>query len=341
VRVQPTRGRRRRIRRTSGRLAFVGSVLGVAGVIHVLAGGGAQASPAPQSRPPVHTSLLVLPEGARDDAASMPAAPGLAPLAGRHSVGVWMAEGLAARMLGILRVPPSSSASAVGPDGLSLPGSVAVTVVVKGKTHDVLTNAATVGQLLSAMGIRPDWNDRVTPSIQTPILRAPAVRYVDVTLNTETVTAGLPFQVYTTYSSKVPVGKTQVTQPGREGSVVRLYRVRLEDGREVGRRLLSQRVTRAAVAEWRVVGVPPRPAGTRQQRVGEASWYDHPGLTAASPSIPFGTHVTVTNLANGRSVTVVINDRGPFGGRLIDLSREAFSRIAPLGAGVCEVQIAW
>ena len=56
-------------------------------------------------------------------------------------------------MLGILRVPPASSTSAVGPDGLSLPGSAEVTVVVKGKSHDVLTNADTVGQLLSAMGI--------------------------------------------------------------------------------------------------------------------------------------------------------------------------------------------
>ncbi|TMK83342.1 MAG: septal ring lytic transglycosylase RlpA family lipoprotein, partial [Actinobacteria bacterium] len=65
------------------------------------------------------------------------------------------------------------------------------------------------------------------------------------------------------------------------------------------------------------------------------------GLTAASPWLPFGTRVTVTNLANGRSVAVVINDRGPFGGRIIDLSQEAFSRIAPLGAGVCQVRIAW
>jgi len=252
-----------------------------------------------------------------------------------------MAEGLAARMLGILRVPAASSTSAVGPDGLSLPGSVAVTVVVKGKTHDVLTNAATVGQLLSAMGIRPDWNDRVTPSIQAPILRAPVVRYVDVAVSTVTATSALPFQVYTTYSSKVPIGKSQILQAGRSGSVARTYRVHLEDGREVSRRLVSQRVTGQPVAERRVVGVPPVPAGMAQQRVGEASWYDHSGLTAASPWLPFGTRVTVTNLANGRSVTVVINDRGPFGGRIIDLSREAFSRIAPLGAGVCQVRIAW
>jgi rare lipoprotein A len=79
-------------------------------------------------------------------------------------------------------------------------------------------------------------------------------------------------------------------------------------------------------------------------QVGDASWYSFApgsGLTAAHPWLPFGTHVTVTNLANGRSVTVVINDRGPFGGRIIDLSPEAFGQIAPLGQGVAHVRITW
>ncbi len=78
--------------------------------------------------------------------------------------------------------------------------------------------------------------------------------------------------------------------------------------------------------------------------VGEASYYTFApgnGLTAAHPWLPFGTVVTVRNLANGKTVTVTINDRGPFGGRIIDLSAEAFSRIAPLGAGVCQVRLTW
>ena len=79
-------------------------------------------------------------------------------------------------------------------------------------------------------------------------------------------------------------------------------------------------------------------------QVGEASWYGFApgdGLTAAHPWLPFGTVVTVENLENGRAVQVVINDRGPFGGRVIDLSDEAFARIAPLSQGVCQVQLTW
>lgn len=52
-------------------------------------------------------------------------------------------------------------------------------------------------------------------------------------------------------------------------------------------------------------------------------------LTAAHRKLPFGTKVKVTNLDNGKYVTVVINDRGPFsGGFDIDLSKKAFDKIA-------------
>lgn len=63
-------------------------------------------------------------------------------------------------------------------------------------------------------------------------------------------------------------------------------------------------------------------------------------LTAAHKTLPFGTIARVTNMQNGQYVDVVINDRGPFvTGRLIDLSRSAFSEIASPGAGVISVQI--
>lgn len=51
-------------------------------------------------------------------------------------------------------------------------------------------------------------------------------------------------------------------------------------------------------------------------------------LTAAHRELPFGTKVRVTNLANNKSVVVIINDRGPFTkGREIDLSKKAFMKI--------------
>jgi rare lipoprotein A len=66
-------------------------------------------------------------------------------------------------------------------------------------------------------------------------------------------------------------------------------------------------------------------------------------MHAAHLTLPFGTTVTVRDLDNGKSVTVVINDRGPYGvpGRIIDLCAPAFAVIAPLSQGVANVQISW
>lgn len=66
--------------------------------------------------------------------------------------------------------------------------------------------------------------------------------------------------------------------------------------------------------------------------------YSHFSNTAAHRTLPFGTRVQVTNVANNKSVVVKINDRGPFiDGRVIDLSRSAFSEISDLDVGVIEV----
>lgn len=84
-----------------------------------------------------------------------------------------------------------------------------------------------------------------------------------------------------------------------------------------------------------------------------ASYYDEPqatangeqfdpeALTAAHKTWAFNTRVRVTNPANGKSVVVRINDRGPYvAGRCIDLSRAAFRAIAPLSQGELTVNYA-
>lgn len=68
--------------------------------------------------------------------------------------------------------------------------------------------------------------------------------------------------------------------------------------------------------------------------------FDPDAMTAAHKTLPFNTKVKVTNQANGKSVVVRINDRGPYvGGRCIDLSRGSFSKIASPNAGVAQVKV--
>jgi len=89
-------------------------------------------------------------------------------------------------------------------------------------------------------------------------------------------------------------------------------------------------------------------------QVGSASWYALDGrmtangermnsrrMTAAHRRLPFGTRIRVTNLRNGKSVIVRINDRGPFArGRILDVSKAAARRLGFLGRGHTKVRIA-
>lgn len=94
---------------------------------------------------------------------------------------------------------------------------------------------------------------------------------------------------------------------------------------------------------------------TQQTYRGGASWYG-PGfhgrltangetfnsnhLTAAHRTLPFGTKLRVTNMNNGHSVVVRVNDRGPFiKGRIIDLSAAAARRIKMIDSGVASVRV--
>jgi len=97
---------------------------------------------------------------------------------------------------------------------------------------------------------------------------------------------------------------------------------------------------------------PPEPG---RPVVGVASWYgrQHQGratssgeafdmnqLTTAHRTLPFGTRVRVTNLENGRSVVVRVNDRGPFTAtRILDVSLAAAKALGMVGAGVARVEM--
>jgi rare lipoprotein A len=105
---------------------------------------------------------------------------------------------------------------------------------------------------------------------------------------------------------------------------------------------------------------PPGDASATQQEPvvqqrGEASYYSDKfqgqttasgdrfsqhKLTAASPSLPLGSRVTVTNETNGRSVNVTVNDRGPYvDGRVIDLSKKAAEKLKMKEDGVVPVTV--
>ncbi len=63
-------------------------------------------------------------------------------------------------------------------------------------------------------------------------------------------------------------------------------------------------------------------------------------LTAAHPTLPFGTRLRVTNVSTGRSVTVRVNDRGPYvPGRIVDVSYSAADALGMVGKGIANVKL--
>lgn len=103
------------------------------------------------------------------------------------------------------------------------------------------------------------------------------------------------------------------------------------------------------------VSMDASPLGLQADEVGLASWYgarfhkrrtasgerfDMMALTAAHPTLPFGTRVCVRSEATGRSVVVRINDRGPhIRNRVIDLSRGAAEALGVMGLGLKPVEL--
>jgi rare lipoprotein A len=76
------------------------------------------------------------------------------------------------------------------------------------------------------------------------------------------------------------------------------------------------------------------------RRTASGEPFDNRAMTAAHPTLPFGSLVRVTNPATGKSVIVRINDRGPFGrGRVLDLSRAAAEELGMIARGRAKVEL--
>jgi rare lipoprotein A len=123
--------------------------------------------------------------------------------------------------------------------------------------------------------------------------------------------------------------------------------------------VLLAAVVSLAACQKRIDPPMPQPAAAPPapvfEQTGKASWYgpwhhgrktasgekfDMNDLTAAHRTLPLGTEAKVTNLENGKSVTVTVNDRGPYkNGRIIDLSKRAAEELGIKDQGLAQVKI--
>lgn len=216
-----------------------------------------------------------------------------------------------------------------------------------GETEGAATTwQKTVGELIDELklekGIEVGEADIVEPSRETEITRSD-IFVLKVTSVEKTVVIekeSLAFKTITETDPNLIKGKKVVKQKGQKGVKEYVYDVErhLIDGKwQIKKKLLvKSEITKEPLAEILSLGSKEEVYGT-----GKATFYDAPlSDIAAHRTLPLGTVVEVVNLKNGKSVKVRIGDRGPFGeGRVIDLSRQAFSQIGSLGEGIVPVKI--
>ena len=110
------------------------------------------------------------------------------------------------------------------------------------------------------------------------------------------------------------------------------------------RRVITKAAPKPVIKKTTPTTAKPRPTATTPPRTqsGRASWYNHDAGICAHKTLPFGTVVTVTNVANGKSVQCTVGDRGPYvQGWIIDLNPREFDQLAPQSTGVIDVRLTW
>lgn len=214
----------------------------------------------------------------------------------------------------------------------------AVRVLVDGEERTIAAIAPTSESIIAEAGIALGDDDLVLPVREATVSDGTEIAITRVEIREETKETKIPFATKTEEDDELSWRKKIVKQKGENGVRTTVYRVSYHNGKEVNRKTLSTEITKEPVTEVVTQGTYVK---TGKAHRGAASWYAWTGtMAAANPWLPKGSYVRVTNMDNGKSVIVVINDRGPFvPGRIIDLDKVAFEKIASIGAGVINVKM--
>lgn len=220
--------------------------------------------------------------------------------------------------------------------------AVGMKVSVDGRGRRVISSAPTVREMLNQAGIQLGPSDYSIPALDTVPVQEGLVTVVRVKRIVESRKVQIPFQIRKQPDPQMDKGVRKIAQKGSKGLKLRRVVVLYENGRVSQSKFLSEKVIRKPTDEIVRLGTgrPLKLTGNSQE--GVASWFSAEGYTAAHRTLPFGTRIRVTNTGNGKSVIVTVRDRGPYvDGRVVDLSDDAFSELAPLGSGTFRARLDW
>jgi hypothetical protein len=216
--------------------------------------------------------------------------------------------------------------------------AVKITTLVDGRTIENYTLQKNLTAFLSENNIVLGRLDKTEPNINIPLQNNTKIIITRINVEEKVIPEDIDFKTITNSDSKMGWREEKITQKGEKGVIEIKYKITYKNNKEISRVVLEKNITREPVTQITTKGTYMKLGGTAK---GQGTWYAYVGgLFAASTSIPKGSYAKVTNTATGKSVVVQINDYGPQGkGRIIDLDKVAFQKIASLGAGVIGVKV--
>jgi peptidoglycan lytic transglycosylase len=141
--------------------------------------------------------------------------------------------------------------------------------------------------------------------------------------------------------SSVVTQKTELVAANRTASVEHNRKTSVAANRHLGvTRKHTPFASKKSAAETQIASHGIASFYTTGTKTASGERFDTNELTAAHRTLPFGTRVRVTNVTTGQSVTVRVNDRGPFiSGRIVDVSHSAATTLGMVGGGIAKVKL--
>lgn len=213
-----------------------------------------------------------------------------------------------------------------------------ITIKADGKTIEGYAFGKSIEEALKENGINLSRLDQTTPLRKFPVENNSTIIVTRINVEEVVEKEDIDFKTTVKTDSKLGWREKKIEIKGEKGIREVKYEITYKNGKEVSRKTLEKKTVEEPVTQVEVQGSYMK---LGKAATGQGTWYAFKGgLFAASTTLPRGSYAKVTNTANGKTVIVQINDYGPQGkGRIIDLDKVAFAKIASLGAGVIGVKV--
>jgi uncharacterized protein YabE (DUF348 family) len=217
-----------------------------------------------------------------------------------------------------------------------------ITIEADGEIVKTFTAALNIKDVLKEKNIILNEKDKTFPDLNEPISNNLEIKIIRVKQDTVVETASIDPPIEIRKDKSLSFGKTKIIEPGKSGEKEQTFLITYENGNEVGKKLVSEKII--SLPQQKII-IEGEKISIGNIQIGQASWYakglrNPQALTAASNTFPKKTYLRVTNLEDSKQVIVKVNDTGAFGlPRVIDLSSGAFKKLAPLSAGIISVKV--